>query len=130
ILAPLQNFPYHVGPTAGGHNFFAGREESGTHRGHFLAAAAAAVALLQIADEGPIFERESEPGRELQFDRSRKIFTQTRVYLTLASAENFSRIHPAEGIDNAFDFAHRYEQIVAQLFAHVFGARDTDTMLG
>ena len=51
VFAPLQNLPDDVSPTAGGHDFFASREESGAHRGGVLATTATAIALLQIADE-------------------------------------------------------------------------------
>src|SRR5207248_3030458 len=71
-----------------------------------------------------------EPGREWQFDRSRKILTQPRVDLKIAGAENFPRVHPVARIENAFDLTHCSEQLVAQLFAHVFRARDADTVLG
>ena len=86
--------------------------------------------MLKVADEGSIFEGEGEPGRELQIDGSDKIFAQTGINLETASAENLSRIHPVPRIENAFDLAHRSEQFVAQLFAHVFRARDPDAVLG
>src|SRR2546421_335278 len=121
-------------PFAGKHNRFrpgdrAG-EEGGTLGGRVFRPTAAAIALLEIADERLIFESVGEPGRELQFDRSRKIFTQARVDPQIASAENLSRIHPVARIENMFDLPHRSEQFLAQLLAHVFGAGDADTMLG
>ena len=44
--------------------------------------------------------------------------------------KNFSRIENIFGIERAFDFAHHFQQLIAKLVAHVFGARDAHAMLG
>src|SRR5207237_8370828 len=119
-----------VAPSTAGYEFFAGGEKGRAHCRRVLPTTTAAIALLKVADEGSIFEGEGEPGRELQIDGSGKIFAQTGINLKTASAENLSRIHPVPRIENAFDLAHRSKQFVAQLFAHVFRARDPDAVLG
>src|SRR5687767_3441177 len=60
LKTQLQRGADRVGPAAGGHVFLAGGEKGGTHRGRVLAAASAAVALLEIAEERFILEREGE----------------------------------------------------------------------
>src|SRR6267378_3311130 len=77
-----------------------------------------------------IFESKGEPGREWQFDWPRKILTQAGVDPKIASAKNLSRIHPVARIENTFDLTHRSEQLVAQLFAHIFGTGDPHAVLG
>ena len=52
------------------------------------------------------------------------------VDLVPAISENFSRIKNVFRIERIFDCAHHTEQLVPELLAHVFGARDTDTVLG
>ena len=49
-----------VGPPAGGHDFLAGGDEGRAHGGRFLAAAAAAVALLEVADERAVLGRKGQ----------------------------------------------------------------------
>ena len=44
--------------------------------------------------------------------------------------ENFPGIKNIFWIERALDFAHDVEKRVAKLIAHVFGARDPDTVLG
>ena len=44
--------------------------------------------------------------------------------------ENFSRVENIFGIERAFDFAHHFEQLIAKLVAHIFGASDADAVLG
>src|SRR4029077_14925925 len=90
---------------------------------------AAAVALLKIADERPVFERVREPRLKRQLERLREVVPQVIVDLVCES-ENLSRIENVSRIERAFDLAHDVEQRVAELVAHVFGARDADAMLG
>jgi hypothetical protein len=118
--------------------------------GHMIgvsfAAAAAAVALLEIADERPVFERERQTRREWQLERFREILAQVIVDSGRVGAlrrppkvfgaarrpylENLSGIEKIFRIERAFDFAHDAEQLIAKLFGHVFGARDADAVLG
>ena len=46
------------------------------------------------------------------------------------SLENFPRIKKVLRIECALDLAHDFKQLVAELVAHVFGARDADAVLG
>jgi hypothetical protein len=44
--------------------------------------------------------------------------------------ENFSRVKNIFGIERAFDFAHHFQQLIAKLVAHIFGARDANAVFG
>ena len=48
----------------------------------------------------------------------------------VGEAKNFPGIENVFGIKGALDFAHHIEQRVAELVAHVFGARNSDSVLG
>src|SRR6267378_8484880 len=130
MLSPLQHFPDHICSTAGGHDFLAGREKGRAHGRRILATPTAAVALLKIADEGAVFEREGESWRERQLNGPFEIFAQMRVNSKTSISENFSWIHPPTRIEHVFDLAHQFEQFVAELGAHIFGARNPNAMLG
>src|SRR5262249_9652106 len=93
-------------------------------------AAAAAVALLEIADERAVLECECEHRPEWKLARVSKIFAQMIVDLVVTVAENFPRIENVLWIKCALDLAQDFKQLVAELVAHVFGARDADTVLG
>ena len=43
--------------------------------------------------------------------------------------ENFPRVENVFRIESIFDCAHHFEQLIAQLLAHVFRARDADAVL-
>ncbi len=47
-----------------------------------------------------------------------------------AIVENFPGIENIFRIERIFDFAHHFEQLVPELLAHVFRARDADAVLG
>jgi len=68
-----------VGASAGGHDFFARGDERWAHDRRVFAAAAAAIALLEIADERAVFERKRQPWREWQLKRLREILAQMIV---------------------------------------------------
>ena len=52
------------------------------------------------------------------------------VDLVPTVAENFPRIKNVLRIECAFDLAQDFEQLVAELVAHILGARDADAVLG
>src|SRR5438105_10124512 len=70
-----------VGPSARGHDFFARGDECWAHDRRVFAASAAAVALLEIADERVIFEGERKSWRKREFDRPLVILAQVIVDL-------------------------------------------------
>ena len=72
---------------------------------------------------------------EWKLERPREIFAQMIVDLCDARAartrrRKFSRIENIFRIERAFDLAHHSEQLIAELLAHVFRARDADAVLG
>src|SRR5712692_10177883 len=85
-----------VGASARGHNFVTGGDKRRAHDRRVFAAAGAAVALLEIADEGTVFEGKRESRLEWQLERPRKILAQMIVDLVPAVIEDFS------GIENVF----------------------------
>ncbi len=56
----------YVGPATRGHDFFVGGHKRWAHDAGFFKAAAAAVALFQVADERMVFEREGEHGVRME----------------------------------------------------------------
>src|SRR5437762_7394387 len=111
------------------------RDERRAHDAALFKAAAAAVALLEVASERPVFERKREHWLKWKLERTREILAQmivdfvadgpaVRPYL-----EDFSRIENIPGIERAFDFAHHLQQLIAKLVAHIFGARDANAVL-
>src|SRR5438874_567398 len=99
-------------------------------------AAATAVALFEIANERVVFERKREHRLEWKLERTSKILSQMIVDFVVMLVrlglicENFSRVENIFGIERAFDFAHHLQQLIAKLVAHIFGARDADSVLG
>jgi hypothetical protein len=63
-----------IGATTCGHDFFAGGHERRAHDASLLKAAAAAVALLEIARERVVFERKCEPRLKRQLERTSEVF--------------------------------------------------------
>ena len=55
---------------------------------------------------------------------------RTETAPTLIDLENFSGIENVFRVEGSFDLAQYVEQLVAELIAHVFGARDADAVLG
>src|SRR3989442_15938483 len=106
-----------------------GRDGRGASAGCPFATPAATVALLEIADERAVLEREREARLERQLDRLCEIVTQMIVDL-VGEAENFSGIENIFRIEGAFDFPHHIEERIAKLLAHVLCARNADSVLG
>src|SRR6266404_9793827 len=134
--AHLERGANDIGTSAGGHDLIARGDECWAHDRRVFATAAAAVALLEITDEGAVFKSKGESRRERQLERPREILAQTivdRVPVPVRLApvvEDFAGIKNVFRIERVFNFAHDAEQLIAQLLAHVFGARDTDSVLG
>src|SRR5947207_7217013 len=142
VYAHFEPGSNNVSPAAGGHDFVAGSDECRAHDRRVLAATGAAIALLEISDERAVLESKREHRLEWKLERPRKILAQMiidpgrdaalrrpagaarRSYL-----ENFSRIENVFRIERIFDFAHHPEQLIAELLAHVFSARDPDAVL-
>src|SRR5205823_8860061 len=105
VAAQLERPPNNVRTTARRHDFVAGGDERRTHDRRIFAATAAAVALLEIADERMVFESESESWLERQVNRSREIVAEVVVDL-VGESKNFSGIENVLRIQCALDFAH------------------------
>src|SRR5437762_10151331 len=111
------------------------RDERRAHDAALFKAAAAAMALLEVACERPVFERKREYWLKWKFERTSKILSQMIVDFVVMPVrlgpirENFSRVENIFGIKCAFDFAHHLQQLIAKLVAHIFGARDADAVL-
>ena len=127
--AQFERSPDDVGATAGGHDFVVRRHERRAHNAGLFETTATTVALLEIADERAVLEREREARLERQLERLREIMAEMIVDL-VGEAENFSWIENIFWIECALDLAHDIEQRVAKLIAHVLGARDADSVLG
>src|ERR1044072_2454247 len=109
-----------------------GCHERWAHDSSPFKAAAAAVALFEVADERTIFECVREHGLEWELQRSREVFAQMIVNSVSMAVrlgpigENFSRIENVFWIERSFDLTHYSEQLISELLAHVFGARDAN----
>ena len=68
-----------VGAAARGHHLVVCRHKRWTHDAGLFQAAAAAVALLQVADERPVFERKREHRLKWKLERTSKILAQMTV---------------------------------------------------
>src|SRR3989442_1316630 len=130
IYPQLQRRADNIRPPASRHHFLAGREKCRTHRGRVLAAAATAVALLEIADEGTVFELERQPRCKRKLKRTLEIVPQMIVDFMSTVAENFSGVKDVFRIKRILDFAHHAQQFVPKLLTHIFRPRDTDAVLG
>ena len=123
VDAQFQRRADDVGAAARGHDFFAGGHERRAHDAGLFKAAAAAVALFQIADERMILEREGEHGVEWELQRSCEVFAQMIVDSVLMPVrlgpigENLSRIENIFRIERSLDLAHYSEQLIAELLA-------------
>src|SRR5439155_3393436 len=115
---------------ARGHDLVARCDECWAHDRGVLAATGTTIALLEIADKRAILERKGEHRLKWELERACEIFAQMIVDLVPAIAEDFSRIKNVFRIERIFDFAHYVEQLVPELFAHVFSACDADAVLG
>src|SRR5207245_9562466 len=82
-----------------------------------------------------ILEREREHRLEWQLQGAGEVFAQMIVDLMADGPavrrylENFSRIENVFRVERALDLTHDFEQLVPELFTHVFGARDAEAGL-
>ena len=130
VKTQFQRGPNRIGPSAGGHVFLAGREEGRAHGRRILPATAAAVALLQVAEERFILEGEGERRLERKTQPRLRFDAQVIVDLEPAVAENFAGVKQVFRIEQLLDLPHHVEQLVAHLLGHVFRARHADAMFG
>ena len=119
-----------VRATARGHHFFASGDERRAHDVPLFQTAAATVALFEVANERAVLECERKHRLEWKLERARKVFAQMAIYFVAAIRKNLSRIENIFRIEGALDLAQYTKQIIAELFLHVFGARDADAVLG
>src|SRR5205809_5107226 len=120
----------YVGAATRRHDFFMGGHERWAHDAGPFKTTAAAVALFEVADKRTIFECVREHGFEGKLERSREVFAQMIVDSVPAIGENFSWIENVFRIERSLDLAHYAEQLISELIAHVFRARDANTVLG
>src|SRR5439155_26187911 len=114
---------------ARGHDLVARCDEGWAHDRGVLAATGTTIALLEIADKRAILERKGEHRLKWELERACEIFAQMIVDLVPAIAEDFSRIENVFRIERIFDFAHYFEQLIPDLLAHIFSARDANAVL-
>ena len=77
--AHLKSGPDRIGTAARGHHLIVCRDKRWTHDAGLFQATAAAVALLQVADERPVFERKREHRLKWKLERTSKILAQMTV---------------------------------------------------
>src|SRR5437868_9542039 len=130
VKTELERGPDRIRPAAGGHVFLARREECRAHRRRVFSAAAAPVALLQVADERFILEGKRERRLEWQPQARFGFYPQVIIDLESAVTENFPGIEKVFRIEEVLNLPHYAEQLVAHLLRHVFGARHADAVLG
>ena len=136
VCSQFERCPNNIGAAARGHHFIMCRDERWAHDAALFKTATAAVALLEVTCEGPVFERKREHWLKWKLERTSKILSQMIIDSVSMPVrlgpirENFSRVENIFGIERAFDFAHHLQQLIAKLVAHIFGARDADAVLG
>ena len=106
VYAQLERGADDVGTAARGHHLIVCRHERRAHDARLFEAAAAAVALLQVADERAVLEHERELGLKWKLEWAREVFAQMIVDLVWAILKNFSRIKNVFRVEHALDFAH------------------------
>src|SRR5437762_13111758 len=92
VYAQLERATDDIRAPARGHDFFASCHVRRTHDAAALKAAAAAVALLEVADERTVLERDREHWLKWNRERTRAIFAQMTVVLMPAVGENFPSV--------------------------------------
>src|SRR5207244_12696682 len=103
VSSQFERCPNDVGAAASGHHFIMRRDERGTHDAALFKAAAAAVALLEVACERPAFERKREHWLKWKFERTSKILPQMIVdFVVMPVREHFSRVENILRIERAF----------------------------
>jgi hypothetical protein len=90
-----------VRSAAGGHAFLTGREVGGTHGRRLLGAAAAAVALFEIGDEGFIAGGKASCGTNGSSSSFSHALTQIAVNLVTPIAYDFARIEKIVRVEGA-----------------------------
>src|SRR5213080_4478379 len=91
VHAQFECCPDDVGAPPGGHDFFACCDERRAHNRGVLTATGAAVALLEIADERAVLEREGEHRLKWKLEWACEIFAQMIVDFMPPITEDFTR---------------------------------------
>src|ERR1035441_2080595 len=117
-----------VGPPAGAHYFLPGGYVGRAHRRRFFAAAAAPVALLQIACERAVLRSKGQHRREGQLEFTTRSLAQIGVNLESPIGNDLARIEEVMRIKRSLDFAHYAQQAVAELLSHELSPRDPDAV--
>src|SRR5207253_8440315 len=123
VSAQLERPSNDVRAATCGHYFFVRRHKRRAHDAGLFETTAAAVALLEIADERSVLERKGQSRLERQLDRSHEIISQMIVD-PVGESKNFSGVENVFWIERLLDFAHDVEKRIAELVAHIFRARD------
>ena len=79
VLSQFERGPNDVGAAACGHHFIMCGDECWAHDAALFKAAAAAIALLEVAEERPVFERKREHWLKWKLERTSKILSQMIV---------------------------------------------------
>ncbi len=99
--AQLERGANRVGPPARAHDFLAGGDEGRAHRGRFLAAAAAAVALLQVARERAVLRGKGQHRREGQLEFAARSLAQLGVNLEAPVGNDLARVEQVVRVERA-----------------------------
>ncbi len=127
--APLQHGPDDVGPAPGGHELLAGGLEGGAHGGPVLAAAAAAVALLQVAREGLVLGGVGQHRVEGHGNGRAVALAQARVAAPFAGVDYLAGVEQVRRIEGMLHPAHDVEQHGADMLRHKLGVGDAHAVL-
>ncbi|HXJ75663.1 MAG TPA: hypothetical protein VNM37_22595, partial [Candidatus Dormibacteraeota bacterium] len=84
--------------------------------------------MFEMPDERFVFGGVSEHGRERQFVRGLGPEPHIGIATITAVAENLSGIKEPSGIEGILDLLHDGVELIAELVADEFGARDPDSV--
>jgi hypothetical protein len=125
----LQGRPQKVGASAGGVGLLGGGDEGRAHGGRHLAAAAAAVALLEVGHETQVALDEPQPFHRRQADCGAGFQTQVAVQRPASGVHHFAGIQALVGIEQRLDLPVDLHQIVTQVGRGVLGAGHAQAVL-
>ncbi len=125
---PFQRRADRVRPAASGHDFFTSRQIRRAHCRRLLEAAAAAVALFEVAGERAVLGRKGELRLERQFQIVIRSPTQMPVYFVMAIRNDLAGIEHVVRVKGVLDLLHQAIQFIADLGFQKFRARDADAM--
>ena len=129
LTTTLQSGPDRVRAATGGHDLLTCREESRAHRRRILAAAAAPVALLQVADKRFVAGREGEDRLERQFETIAAAHPQVGVDPVASIRDDLAGIEQVVRIERRLDLPRQLHQLRSEVRRQIFGARHADAVL-